>query len=165
MNSAPVSFVDTAGADWNEEIDPEGESKFNAQEARWVIAQIRDLLDAGIKQEDIAVIAPYSAQVRYIRDRCDFSAVEIDTVDGFQGREKEVVIISLVRSNTIGEVGFLADKRRMNVAMTRAKRKLIAIGDSSTLAQNPFFEEWIDDCQAKGFYQSIWEFGPNDADE
>jgi len=165
MTSAPVSFVDTAGADWNEEIDPEGESKFNAQEARWVIAQIRDLLDAGIKQEDIAVIAPYSAQVRYIRDRCDFSAVEIDTVDGFQGREKEVVIISLVRSNTIGEVGFLADKRRMNVAMTRAKRKLIAIGDSSTLAQNPFFEEWIEYCQAKGFYQSIWEFGPNEADE
>ena len=71
MNPAPVLFVDTAGADWNEEIDPEGESKFNAQEARWVIAQIRDLLDAGIKQEDIAVIAPYSAQVRYIRDRCE----------------------------------------------------------------------------------------------
>jgi len=163
IDANPILFVDTAGADWTEELDPEGESKFNPQEARWVLSQIRALLDSGIPQEDIAVIAPYSAQVRYMRDRCDAPAVEIDTVDGFQGREKEIIIISLVRSNSIGEIGFLADERRMNVAMTRAKRKLIAIGDSSTLARNTFFEQWIDHCQSLGFYKSIWEFSPDDS--
>jgi superfamily I DNA and/or RNA helicase len=86
--------------------------------------------------------------------------VEIDTVDGFQGREKEAVVISLVRSNSHGEVGFLSDTRRMNVAMTRAKRKLIVIGDGATLGRNAFFQEWIQHTETMGFYRSIWEFDP-----
>ena len=155
-----VLFVDTSGADWTEELDPNGESKLNPKEALWVLKQVDALLDAGLEPEQIAVIAPYSAQVRFLRDRCSNSQVEIDTVDGFQGREKEAVLITLVRSNSHGEVGFLSDTRRMNVAMTRAKRKLIVIGDGATLGRNAFFQEWIEHTETQGFYRSIWEFDP-----
>lgn len=164
LNTQPVLFVDTSGADWTEELDPNGESKLNPREALWILKQVDALLDAGIQPEQIAVIAPYSAQVRFLRDRCSNTSVEIDTVDGFQGREKEVVLISLVRSNTQGEVGFLGDTRRMNVAMTRAKRRLIVIGDGSTLGHNSFFKEWIQHTENQGFYKSIWEFNPWEQD-
>jgi superfamily I DNA and/or RNA helicase len=164
LDTQPVLFVDTSGADWAEELDPNGESKLNPREALWILKQVDSLLDAGVLPEQIAVIAPYSAQVRFLRDRCTSSSVEIDTVDGFQGREKEVVLISLVRSNAQGEVGFLGDTRRMNVAMTRAKRKLIVIGDGSTLGRNTFFKKWIEHTENQGFYKSIWEFNPWEQD-
>jgi superfamily I DNA and/or RNA helicase len=160
IGSEPVLFVDTSGADWTEQLDPNGESKLNPNEANWILQQVDALLEAGLPPEQIAVIAPYSAQVRLLRDRCSSNDVEIDTVDGFQGREKEVVLISLVRSNSEGEVGFLADTRRMNVAMTRAKRKLMVIGDGATLGRNAFFKKWIEHTEAQGFYKSIWEFSP-----
>lgn len=164
LDTQPVLFVDTSGADWTEELDPNGESKLNPREALWILKQVDALLAAGILPEQIAVIAPYSAQVRFLRDRCSNTSVEIDTVDGFQGREKEVVLISLVRSNTQGEVGFLGDTRRMNVAMTRAKRRLIVIGDGSTLGRNTFFKKWIQQTENQGFYKSIWEFNPWEQD-
>lgn len=160
IGSEPVLFVDTSGADWTEQLDPNGESKLNPNEANWILQQVDALLQAGLPPEQIAVIAPYSAQVRFLRDRCSSNDVEIDTVDGFQGREKEVVLISLVRSNSQGEVGFLADTRRMNVAMTRAKRKLMVIGDGATLGRNAFFKKWIEHTESQGFYKSIWEFSP-----
>jgi superfamily I DNA and/or RNA helicase len=160
IDPQPILFVDTSGADWTEELDPNGESKLNPREAMWILKQVDQLLGAGIVPEEIAVIAPYSAQVRFLRDKCKNSSVEIDTVDGFQGREKEAVLISLVRSNAQGEVGFLGDTRRMNVAMTRAKRKLIVIGDGSTLGRNSFFQSWIEHTENQGFYKSIWEFDP-----
>jgi superfamily I DNA and/or RNA helicase len=103
------------------------------------------------------VIAPYAAQVRLIRDMCSDRDLEIGTVDGFQGREKEAVIISLVRSNERGEIGFLSDTRRMNVALTRARRKLIVIGDSATLANNDFFKKLLDYFEEIGGYGSVWE--------
>ena len=87
----------------------------------------------------------------------DVPELEVDTVDGFQGREKEVVVISLVRSNAEGEIGFLADVRRMNVAMTRAKRKLLVVGDSATLAGNPFYARWLEYVDRVGGYRSVWE--------
>ena len=77
--------------------------------------------------------------------------------DGFQGREKEAVVISTVRSNTTGEVGFLADARRMNVALTRARRRLIVIGDSATLGANDFFGELLEWFESIGAYSSVWE--------
>lgn len=160
VDPQPVLFVDTSGADWAEELDPNGESKLNPREALWILKQVDSLVDAGVAPEQIAVIAPYSAQVRFLRDRCKNNSVEIDTVDGFQGREKQAVLISLVRSNSQGEVGFLSDTRRMNVAMTRAKRKLIVIGDGATLGRNAFFKEWIQHTENQGFYKSIWEFDP-----
>ena len=82
-------------------------------------------------EPSIAVIAPYGAQVRLLREKLPVPGLEIGSVDGFQGREKEAVLLSLVRSNAEGDVGFLADVRRMNVAMTRARRKLLIVGDSA----------------------------------
>jgi superfamily I DNA and/or RNA helicase len=79
-------------------------------------------------------------------------------VDGFQGREKEAVLITLVRSNDIGEIGFLGDERRMNVAMTRAKRKLIMIGDGATLARHEFYASLIAYFESIGAYHSVWEW-------
>ena len=106
---------------------------------------------------DIAVIAPYAAQVRLIRDRIQADGVEVDTVDGFQGREKEAVIISLVRSNRENEIGFLADQRRMNVALTRARRKLIVIGDSSTLGIDEFYRSFFEYVESIDAYHTVWE--------
>ena len=83
--------------------------------------------------------------------------LEIDTVDGFQGREKEAVVISCVRSNSDGEIGFLADRRRMNVALTRARRKLIVVGDSSTLGGNEFFADLLMYFETIGAYHTVWE--------
>ena len=91
-----------------------------------------------------------------IRDRSIDHDLEIDTVDGFQGREKEAVVISLVRSNATGEIGFLSDTRRMNVALTRARRKLIVIGDSATLANNEFYKSMLDYFEEIGGYDSVW---------
>src|SRR5207247_2801080 len=105
----------------------------------------------------VAVIAPYSAQVRLLRERLAVPGLEIDSVDGFQGREKEAVVLSLVRSNAEGEVGFLADVRRMNVALTRARRKLLVVGDSATLASHPFYERLFSYFQEVGAWQSVWE--------
>jgi superfamily I DNA and/or RNA helicase len=153
-----VTFIDSAGASWDEELEPEGLSKRNPNEAKLVLEQVDRLHEAGLGYKDIAVIAPYAAQVRLLRDQFHGSGLEIDTVDGFQGREKEAVVISLVRSNAINEIGFLADRRRMNVALTRARRKLIVIGDSATLGIDEFFSAFFDYVEAEGNYQTVWEF-------
>ncbi len=158
FDSSPVTFIDTAGAGWEEEQEPEGLSRLNPQEGKLVLDQVRLLCEAGLSPKDIAVIAPYAAQVRWLRQHAEYDQLEIDTVDGFQGREKEAVVMCTVRSNNKGEVGFLSDARRMNVALTRARRKLIVIGDSGTLGADEFFTtllQWFDDV---GAYHSVWEF-------
>jgi len=160
MLQSPVTFVDTAGAGWDEEQEVDGESRFNVQEAKWILQQVRELCGSGIEPKDVAIIAPYAAQVRWLRQNCPFKAIEIDTVDGFQGREKEAILITLVRSNSIAEIGFLADTRRMNVALTRAKRKLIVIGDTATLASNEFYANMIGFFESIGAYRTIWEWDP-----
>ena len=161
LTSYPVEFIDTAGAGWDEEMEKEGLSRFNRQEAHLIVAKVGQLLDAGVRADGIAVIAPYAAQVRYLRDQLHqlprASSIEVDTVDGFQGREKEVVLISTVRSNENGEIGFLGDERRMNVAITRAKRKLIVIGDSATLGSNEFFSKLLEYFQNHGQYRSVFQ--------
>ncbi len=81
-------------------------------------------------------------------------------MDGFQGREKEAVVVSLVRSNDSGEVGFLADVRRMNVAITRARSKLVVVGDGATVARHPFYEAFLRHAQEAGAWRSAWERGP-----
>ena len=139
LTESPIEFIDTAGAGYDEELEPDGESRLNPQEAELVVtARCNELLEAGVPRETIAVIAPYAAQVRLLRESLAVPELEIDSVDGFQGREKEAVVISLVRSNADGEIGFLADVRRMNVALTRARRKLLVIGDSATLSGDDF---------------------------
>lgn len=157
LTCCAVAFLDTAGAGWEEQLEPEGLSRRNVHEAQLVLQTVGRLVDAGLAPRDIAVIAPYAAQVRLLRDQAEHAELEIDTVDGFQGREKEAVVISLVRSNQMGEIGFLGDTRRMNVALTRARRKLIVIGDSATLAAHPFYADLLQYIESIGAYQTVWE--------
>jgi superfamily I DNA and/or RNA helicase len=157
LTALPLEFIDTAGADYDEEPEPGGESRRNPREADLVCRKVRALVDAGVPSDSIAVIAPYAAQVRALRERLGTIGLEIDSVDGFQGREKEAVIISLVRSNPEGEIGFLSDVRRMNVAMTRARRKLLIIGNSATLSTHSFYRDLLAHCESVGVYRSVWE--------
>jgi ATP-dependent RNA/DNA helicase IGHMBP2 len=157
---APVWLVDTAGKDWLDEradFEPGGSnqnlpafhldpSTFNSSNAERVAAEARRLLSRGLAATDLAIIAAYSAQARRLRDllRDERAAgLEVGTVDGFQGREKEAVIVDLVRSNDAGELGFLSNTRRMNVALTRAKRFLLVIADSATLGDHPYYAQFV----------------------
>ncbi len=157
LTQTPIDYIDTAGASYDEELEPDGESRLNRDEAALVCRNVQLLLDAGLSARDIAVIAPYAAQVRLLRELLPVAALEIDSVDGFQGREKEAVVISLVRSSQKAEIGFLADVRRMNVALTRARRKLIVIGDSATLSGHPFYRRMIEYFERIGAYRTVWE--------
>jgi predicted DNA helicase len=157
LTHVPVDFIDTAGASYDEELEPNGDSRFNPMEAELAIKKVHALLEHGLSPDMIAVISPYSAQVRLLRELLGETDVEIDSVDGFQGREKEAVIVSLVRSNREGEVGFLADTRRMNVALTRARRKLIVIGDSATITSHAFYQRMLEYFESIGAYHSVWE--------
>lgn len=153
----PVRFIDTAGASFDEALEEDTGSRRNPQEAGLLARYARRFLEAGVAPGQIAVITPYAAQVRLLRDLLAGTGIEIDSVDGFQGREKEVVLVSLVRSNPEGEIGFLGDVRRTNVAMTRARRSLVVIGDSATLAVHPFYQRLIEYAEKIGAYHSVWE--------
>jgi superfamily I DNA and/or RNA helicase len=157
MTRTPVTFFDTAGAGYDEEAEDDGESRRNPREADLVVRFVRELLTAGLSASQVAVITPYSGQVRLLRERLAEPGLEIDSVDGFQGREKEAVVISLVRSNPKGEVGFLSDSRRLNVALTRARRKLIVIGDSATLSAESFLQRLVEHFERAAEYRSVWE--------
>ena len=159
LTDTPLEFIDTAGAEYEEQLEPDGESKLNPKEADLVIQLIGDLIEAGISPEEMGIIAPYAAQARLLRGKLNVIGLEIDTVDGFQGREKEVIIVTMVRSNDRREIGFLADTRRTNVALTRARRKLIVIGDSATLASHQFYADMLEHFETLNAYRSVWEFG------
>jgi superfamily I DNA and/or RNA helicase len=155
--SSPLEFIDTAGAGFDEELEPDGQSRRNRREADLIAAKVKALLNSGVAPEQIGVITPYAAQVRLLREKLPDADLEIDTVDGFQGREKEAILISMVRSNEKGEIGFLADLRRTNVAMTRARRKLLMIGDSATLSSEPFYARLLAYMESIGAYRTVWE--------
>lgn len=156
---AVIEYWDTAGAGWDEELEPDGLSKRNPKEAKWIVRQVESLVEAGVEPEQIGVIAPYAAQVRLIRQSLGQSNIEVDTVDGFQGREKEAILVTLVRSNGEGEIGFLGDTRRTNVALTRARRYLRVIGDSATLATDSFYADMLEYFESHEAYHSVWELG------
>jgi len=140
----PMAFLPVNG---DELLSPDGASKENPAEAGWVAKILENLLQAGdLEEADIGIITPYAGQVRAIRDALPErnDSVEVHTVDGYQGREKEVIIFSCVRSNSDGTVGFLSDERRLNVALTRAKRGLIVIGDPDTLRNDETWASWLD---------------------
>ncbi|KAI8962713.1 DNA helicase [Daldinia sp. FL1419] len=162
----PVIFIDTQGGDYPEKNEEEedregkdgkgggkkgsirslfGESKSNEMEAALVKQHVKKLVEAGVRPEDIAVVTPYNAQLGLLAPLKEtFPGIELGSVDGFQGREKEAVIVSLVRSNSEGEVGFLSEKRRLNVAMTRPKRSLVVVGDSETVRRgSKFLNNWM----------------------
>lgn len=172
-------WIDTAGSclgdnEESKELTTEGNkvslpsilqtaSKFNEGECELVKVVYRDLRELQkLSIDDIGVIAPYKAQVDLIRNsltayekggpRC-----EVSTVDGFQGREKEVIVLSLVRSNPLKEIGFLSDVRRLNVAITRPKRLLVVIGDSLTVTNNEFIKVIFETIKEKGQLLSVFE--------
>lgn len=157
LSTAPLLFIDTAGASFDEEVEPEGESRLNRQEAELAARIAERILALGLAERDLAVISPYAAQVRLLRSLLSRPGLEIDTVDGFQGREKEAVIISLVRSNSNGEIGFLGDVRRMNVALTRARRQLTVLGDSATIGGHAFYARLLDHFASHGAHRTVWE--------
>ncbi|MCA9093264.1 MAG: AAA family ATPase [Planctomycetaceae bacterium] len=162
ITETAIRFFDTAGSHCTEQTETEGSSRENRGEAEYVSQQVAELLKSGVRPEEIGVITPYGAQARLLREMIAERGVEVDTVDGFQGREKEAVLISLVRSNTSGELGFLTDTRRMNVALTRARRKLIVFGDSSTLAHLDFYNRLLEYFEIHEAYGTIWELGTSE---
>ena len=138
-------LINTSGLEFYETVDNETLSRFNLGEVE-ICKKLIDYLLNTIKvyNSDIGVITPYSAQVSFLNENIPFEKyenIEISTVDGFQGREKEIIILSLVRSNMKHQVGFLSDKRRLNVAITRPKRLLIIIGDFDTVKQDDFLNK------------------------
>jgi superfamily I DNA and/or RNA helicase len=166
----PIDFIDTAGCGFIEAQDSETLSRYNEEEAHLLIREIEKLIRE-VGTEDwaytIGMITPYSAQVERLAKLAEASEeishitryVTINTVDAFQGQERDIIAISFVRSNDKSEVGFLSDIRRTNVAMTRARKKLIMVGDSATLGSHPFYTELLEYVQHKGFYKSGWETG------
>ncbi|MFL5418045.1 MAG: AAA domain-containing protein [Myxococcales bacterium] len=160
IDDAPLEVIDTAGRGFEEETPEASDSKANEGEAALAAAEVERIIQKGVRPADIAVIAPYDGQVQRLRQllarRFD-EGLEIDTVDGFQGREKEAVVVTLVRSNDEGDLGFLADIRRMNVALTRARKKLVVIGDSATVSRHPFYEAFFRDAEENGAWRSAWD--------
>jgi predicted DNA helicase len=155
----PILFFDTRGK-FLEKIKKSSPSKYNPLEAEFVINLIEKLIIAGAKEEHIGVITPYKDHEEYIKKLMEngkwkMENVEVKSVDGFQGREKEIIILSLVRANDREEIGFLSDIRRLNVAITRAKRKLIVIGDAKTLSSNRTYENLIQYIEKNGIYKEV----------
>jgi superfamily I DNA and/or RNA helicase len=147
----PVAFLPVEGG---EIVSQDGHSKANPTEAGWVLKMVESILQGqDISPHEIGIITPYNGQVRAIRDLMESSGgmenggkwegIEVRSVDGYQGREKELIILSAVRSNPEGNVGFLDDSRRLNVALTRAKRGLVVIGDPKTLRNQRDWDFWL----------------------
>ncbi|MGD8859529.1 MAG: AAA domain-containing protein [Myxococcales bacterium] len=159
LRPGPFHFIDTAGKGWAEVRDVEDPSTHNPEQAERTAREARRVLSRGVEPGDVAIITPYLAQARLLRALlADAVAggLEVGTVDGFQGREKDVIIVDLVRSNEDGDVGFLADIRRTNVAITRARRLLLVVGDGTTLARHDFYARLMQHAEATGAYLSAW---------
>ena len=157
----PIVFFDTAGK-FLEKVKSFSFSKYNPLEAEFVINIIEKLKLAGAKEEHIGVITPYKDHEEYIKnlvksEKCKMKSdlLEIKSVDGFQGREKEIIILSLVRANEKEEIGFLNDIRRLNVSITRAKRKLIIIGDAKTLSVHRTYKNLIQYIKKNGILKEV----------
>lgn len=166
----PLQFIDTAGCGFEEKLEGTGIS--NPEEAGFLIKHLlifcNSLKDFYAAQNfpSIAVISPYKHQVELLKQKLTESeelqpfkaAIAVNTIDSFQGQERDVVYISMTRSNAENNIGFLSEIRRMNVAMTRARKKLVVIGDSATLSQYPFYADFISYAQERDAYVSAWAF-------
>jgi superfamily I DNA and/or RNA helicase len=154
----PISWIDTSGMDFKEQFVGETFGRINKDEANLLLqelqANIKKIGGERILDEriDFGIISPYKAQVQYLRGKIKGNdalrpyrhLLTVNTVDGFQGQERDVIFISLVRANEDGQIGFLRDLRRMNVAMTRARMKLVILGDAATLGKHPFYKKLIE---------------------
>ena len=164
----PLTWIDTSENSkfgiQNSELRTKSGSLTNAQEARLVIHTLRDYIDMVSPQKveseriDFGIITPYRGQARLIRRLLKMQHyfrklkrhITVGTVDGFQGQERDVIVISLVRDNAEGQIGFLRDLRRMNVAMTRARMKLIIVGNAATLSRHRFYRALIEHIKQHG---------------
>ncbi|KQS28498.1 AAA domain-containing protein [Pedobacter sp. Leaf194] len=168
-NDEPLMFIDTSGCGFDEKAD--GSSTTNPDEAAFLLQHLAGLTEQikGLQPVDfpsVAVISPYKQQVHLLKEMilsnpvlmAHSNKISINTIDSFQGQERDVVYISLTRSNTEGIIGFLSDVRRMNVAMTRARKKLVVIGDGSTLSRSVFYNDFMKYCENLNAYHSAWEF-------
>ncbi|GMF31750.1 unnamed protein product [Phytophthora lilii] len=172
---ATLLLLDTAGCELEEDVNDDDDkgnnilqlSKSNEGEARVVARHVRALLDAGLKEEEVAVITPYNKQVQALKALLleGYPKLEIRSVDGFQGCEKEAVVMSLVRSNAARQVGFLADDRRMNVAITRAKRHVAVVCDTDTISSHKFLAVLVKHFEKFGEYRSAQEYLEEDVVE
>jgi ATP-dependent RNA/DNA helicase IGHMBP2 len=149
-----ITFIDTAGSGYNEVYGNDGTSLQNEGELQIVQKIITTELLNPLKT---AIISPYAGQVTAAKEILP-TQFRISTIDSFQGQEKEIVIVSLVRSNDNGDIGFLKDYRRFNVAITRAKEQLFVIGDSSTVGADAFYTAFLTYIEKHGNYRSVWEF-------
>lgn len=152
---APTRFVDTAGAG-GELVDPATRSTYEPLEVAIVGRVLAELRAAGVSARSIAVIAPYSAQVRRLAALPEAEGVEVATVNAFQGREADAVVVSFTRSNPDGELGFLADPRRLVVALTRARKVLVLVGDGATLGRHPRFAALLGRLPAESVWEPAW---------
>lgn len=168
FDQAPVVFIDTAGCGFDERLDGESLSRYNPEEFQILCEHLYLLADMAELAEQpapgIAIISPYREQVNYIErqlqsdPKLQVLPLRVHTIDGFQGQESDVVYISLVRANSKNEIGFLRDYRRMNVAMTRARKLLVVVGDSATIGTDAFYSEFLDYVESNGTYQTAWEY-------
>ena len=167
----PIELIDTAGCSFDEWQNPESLSLSNKGEADLVFKHLEQLLQqyqySGETQKlEIGIISPYKEQIELLKEKLqafDYSTypvseLAVKTIDGFQGEERDVIYISMVRSNEQSEIGFLSDIRRMNVALTRAKKKLVVIMDTATIGNHPFYKAFIEYCEGHGYYKSAWEY-------
>lgn len=156
---APRVFIDSAGAGFAEKKRDPDRSTFNPEMAAATAREVERLLARGVEPADLAVLTPYDAQVGALRALLAEPmerGLEVGSIDGFQGREKEAIVLDLVRSNEDGELGFLSDIRRMNVALTRARRFLLVLGDSATLGVHPFYQRFLEDVEVFGIWVSVF---------
>ncbi len=166
----PLAFIDTAGCSFDEKLD--GTSTTNPDEATFLVTHLSALIQELESKEtivdfpSIAIVSPYKQQVQILKMLVEENEllmahqdkISVNTIDSFQGQERDIVYISLTRSNADGSIGFLADTRRMNVAMTRARKKLVVIGDSATLSKAKFYADFITYAEKLNAYHSAWEF-------
>jgi ATP-dependent RNA/DNA helicase IGHMBP2 len=165
-----IEFIDTAGCGFEEVRNDDTRSLHNPEEFAVLQKHLEELVVSfgGAEQPSIGIISPYKEQVIKMREQLhplpaylEGLAVSVNTIDAFQGQERDVIYISMVRSNDQGTIGFLSDYRRMNVAMTRARKKLVIIGDSGTLGGNEFYSQFLEYVEGLEAYRSAWEYGIN----
>ena len=153
-NGSHIIFIDTAGSGYNEVRGSNGSSLQNEGE----LAIVQKLLAAqAFNPLQTAFISPYAGQVAAAKDVLP-TTMRISTIDSFQGQEQHTIILSLVRSNDDGDIGFLKDYRRMNVAITRAQEQLVVIGDSATIGGDAFYNSFLSYIEKYGTYKTVWEF-------
>jgi ATP-dependent RNA/DNA helicase IGHMBP2 len=170
IDDAPLAFIDTAGCGFDEVA--EGTSTTNPEEAAFLLKHLSLVateLQVHYSGQDfptIAVISPYKQQIQVLKEQLlhqpvlqpYLDKITVNTIDSFQGQERDIVYICMTRSNSEANIGFLSDIRRMNVAMTRARKKLVIVGDSATLSRLPFYADFISYAQELNAYKSAWEF-------